>query len=49
LHDFIKTILAKIEKEGFLLNVFPVGAKTGFVVNPNEFIRDINGEFENYL
>ncbi|HEY4197890.1 MAG TPA: DUF2750 domain-containing protein, partial [Mucilaginibacter sp.] len=33
LNDFLDNALPLIVKEGFLLNVFPVGDKTGFVVN----------------
>jgi hypothetical protein len=46
--EFMETVLPEIEKEGFLLNAFPVGERTGFVVKPNEFVRDINDELENY-
>ncbi len=36
-----------IENE-YLINVFPIGNKTGFVVNINEFIKDLNDELEWY-
>jgi hypothetical protein len=48
IHEFIQMQLPQIEREGFLLNVFPVGDKTGFVVKTDEFIRDINEELKNY-
>jgi hypothetical protein len=48
LYEFINIKLSAIEKEGFLLNVFPTGVRTGFVVKSDEFIRDINAELENY-
>lgn len=48
LYDFINIILPQIEKEGILLNVFPIGTTTGFVVKINEFIRDISNELKNY-
>lgn len=48
LYDFLDNTLPQIEKEGFLLNVFPVDKTTGFVVKVNEFIRDINEELKNY-
>ncbi|MFD0863711.1 DUF2750 domain-containing protein [Sungkyunkwania multivorans] len=36
-----------IENE-YLINVFPVNGKAGFVVDINEFIRDLNDELEQY-
>jgi len=48
LDDFRDRVLPLIVNEGFLFNVFPVGDKTGFVVNESEFIRDINDELTKY-
>jgi hypothetical protein len=48
IRDFIRISLPEIEGDGFLLNVFPAGKRTGFVVKPDEFIRDISEELENY-
>ncbi|MBO9674161.1 MAG: DUF2750 domain-containing protein [Sphingobacteriaceae bacterium] len=48
LEHFIDVTLVKIVEENLLLNVFPVGNTTGFVVNPKEFLRDIKEELENY-
>jgi len=48
LNDFLDQTLPLIAKEGLLLNIFPVGDKTGFVVNESEFISDINDELTKY-
>jgi hypothetical protein len=48
IYDFLHVKLREIESQGFLLNAFPVGNKTGFVVKPNEYIRDIRVELANY-
>lgn len=40
--------LNNILKLGYLLNVFPVYDRTGFVVDSEEFARDLNEELENY-
>ena len=46
--DFEETIIPLIENEGYLLNIFPTGLNTGFVVNLDEFIRDLSEELKNY-
>lgn len=48
LDDFENSIVDFLEEKSILLNVFPVSNRTGFVVNLNEFIRDLNQELENY-
>ena len=48
LNDFTDKILPTIIEEGFMLNIFPVGDATGFVVNDSEFIRDIKEELSKY-
>ncbi|PWG77926.1 DUF2750 domain-containing protein [Pararcticibacter amylolyticus] len=48
INEFLKSTLKRIEKEGYLINAFPVGNKTGFVVDPYEFIRDITAELDGY-
>ncbi|WP_316838330.1 DUF2750 domain-containing protein [Pedobacter nutrimenti] len=45
---FLETVLPEIDKDGFLLNAFPVGVTTGFVVTTSEFMRDIAEELGNY-
>ncbi|MEM6316119.1 MAG: DUF2750 domain-containing protein [Bacteroidota bacterium] len=46
--NFIDELINYIEKEKFLLNIFSVKQKTGFVVSTNELIRDMNLELEKY-
>ena len=46
--DFEDKIIAIIEEENYLINVFPVNNKTGFVVTLQELIRDLNDELEQY-
>jgi hypothetical protein len=41
LETFQEVLIDFIEEENLLLNVFPVGIKTGFVVDVNEFVRDV--------
>ena len=48
LQHFIDVVLVKISQESLLLNVFPIGGTTGFVVKPDEFVRDITEELKNY-
>ena len=48
LDEFEETFLPLIVENGYLINVFPVNGKSGFVVNINEFTRDLNEELENY-
>lgn len=37
-----------ILEQNYLINVFPIDNKTGFIVNLDEFIRDLNTELEQY-
>jgi len=48
IYNFMEATLHEIESDGFLLNVFPVGDTTGFVVKPDEFTRDLREELKNY-
>ncbi|MDC6384635.1 DUF2750 domain-containing protein [Flagellimonas taeanensis] len=48
LDDFEDTLIPLIENNNYLLNIFPVDGKSGFVVNLDEFIRDLNNELEQY-
>jgi hypothetical protein len=48
LNNFQKDLMNAIEKDGFLLNIFPVGQTTGFIVDVEEFTRDIKEELKNY-
>lgn len=49
LEEFEDNVVNHIEENKYLLNVFPVYDKTGFVLDLEEFIRDLNEELENYL
>ncbi len=48
LDEFLETTIIQINELGYLINIFPVSDKTGFVVKPEEFVRDIEDELENY-
>lgn len=48
LDDFEDTMVSLIADNNYLINVFPVNGKSGFVVSLNEFIRDLNEELEQF-
>lgn len=48
LETFQEVLIDFIEEENLLLNVFPLGIKTGFVVDINEFARDLADELNRY-
>lgn len=48
INEFLESALKLLEEEGYLINGVPVGNKTGFVVEPGEFIRDITEELGKY-
>lgn len=48
LDDFENEMIALIEENNFLINIFPINNKTGFVVSLDEFIRDLNEELNNF-
>lgn len=48
LEDFAETIIPLIEENNYLINVFPLNGKSGFVVNLEEFARDLNEELDKY-
>lgn len=48
LDDFEEKLIPLIKMENYLINVFPVEGKSGFVVNLDEFIRDLNDELKQY-
>jgi hypothetical protein len=48
LTQFQDNIIDFISDEAFLLNVFPVGRTTGFVVDLDEFVRDLKEELDKY-
>ena len=48
LDEFSDQLLIFISENDYLINVFPINGKSGFVVNLEEFIRDLNRELEKY-
>ena len=48
LDEFESDIVPIIENKGYLLDIFPVSNKAGFVVTLDEFIHDLNVELSNY-
>ena len=47
--DFFEDeIVDFISENNYLLNIFPVNDKTGFVVDIEEFARDLSTEMKNY-
>jgi hypothetical protein len=48
LETFEDDLLDFIHSEGYLLNVFPVGQNTGFVVDIVEFAKDLSEEMKSY-
>lgn len=47
-YDLENEIFEIIVNSNYLLNIFPVYDRTGFVVNLNEFVKDLKEEIENY-
>lgn len=48
LDDFLNTIIPLIIENNYLINVFSINNQTGFVLNVEEFMRDLNEELEKY-
>jgi hypothetical protein len=48
LNDFEEEITDYISDKNYLINVFPVYEKTGFILDLEEFSRDLSEELENY-
>lgn len=48
LEDLGGDLINLIAQSNYLLNVFPVYDKTGFIVDLAEFTRDLSEELENY-
>lgn len=48
LDDFENEMVDFINENNFLMNIFPINNKTGFVVSLEEFIRDLNIELERF-
>ena len=47
LDDFESNVIDYMEDD-YLLNIFPVNNKSGFIVTLKEFIRDLNDELDKY-
>ena len=48
LDEFENEMVDFINENNFLMNIFPINNKTGFVVSLDEFIRDLNIELERF-
>jgi hypothetical protein len=48
LEEFENKLLPLITKEGCLFNMFSVGGRLGFVVDREEFLRDLGEELDTY-
>ncbi|WP_373550639.1 DUF2750 domain-containing protein [Haliscomenobacter sp.] len=48
LNDFESMVVPEIQDKGLLINIFSIPDKTGFIVDVNEFNRDLDGELEKY-
>ena len=48
LDDFENEMVDFINENNFLMNIFPINNKIGFVVSLDEFIRDLNIELERF-
>ncbi|RAJ81896.1 uncharacterized protein DUF2750 [Chitinophaga dinghuensis] len=48
LEAFENTYIPIIAENNYLLDVFPLGDKSGFVVTLGEFLRDLDDELSNY-
>ena len=48
LNDFKSQLIPLIEANRYLINVFPVGDTTGFILDLEEFNRDLDVELEKY-
>ncbi len=46
--DFEDIYMPIIAEHNYLLDVFPLGDKSGFVVTLGEFLRDLDDELSNY-
>ena len=42
LKELEETILPLIRQNNYLINVFPIDSRTGYIVTLNDFVRDIN-------
>lgn len=47
LDELEETILPLIRQNNYLINVFPVDARIGYIVSMNDFVKDLNNALEN--
>lgn len=45
---FENEIIDVIESKNYLLSIFPIKEKVGFIVNLNEFAKDLSNEMDKY-
>lgn len=48
LEEFENNYIDMIVGNNYLINIFPINNKTGFVVDVNEFARDLSDEMQKY-
>ncbi len=48
LNDLADNVLDYIGEHGHLINVFPINGRSGFIVDLEEFSRDLSEELKNY-
>ncbi|WP_312365506.1 DUF2750 domain-containing protein [Sphingobacterium sp.] len=48
LDEFENEVIEWIEQNNYLINIFSVDSKAGFVVNLREFVRDLSDELKKY-
>lgn len=48
MHEFYELIMPIIRKHSYLIEVFPIPNKTGFIVDLDEFLRDAEDEEDDY-
>lgn len=48
LDELEETLIPLIRQNSYLINVFPIDSRTGYIVSLNTFITDINKELKNY-
>nr|WP_320037125.1 DUF2750 domain-containing protein [uncultured Bacteroides sp.] len=48
LEEFEEEIIDMIEKNNWLMNVFSIKGKSGFIVDINEFAKDLSVEMQKY-
>jgi hypothetical protein len=48
INTFVTEIIDLTDREGYLLNIFSIGDRSGFVVDVEEFMRDLDEELGKY-